>query len=131
VVGAEWLVKGASKLAIAIDIFPLVIGLTVVAFGTSAPELAVSLSTAAWSGQADIAVGNVIGSNICNVLLILGLSALITPLVVTQQLVRLDVPLMIGVSIVLYGLALGGQLARWAGLLLFAGSLIYTLSSLP
>lgn len=126
VVGAEWLVKGASKLATAAGISPLVIGLTVVAFGTSAPELAVSVN-AAWSGQADIAVGNVLGSNICNVLLILGLSALITPLVVTQQLVRLDVPLMIGASILLYGLALNGQLAPWEGLLLFLGSLAYTL----
>jgi cation:H+ antiporter len=126
VVGAEWLVKGASQLATVAGISPLVIGLTVVAFGTSAPELAVSVN-ASWSGQADIAVGNVLGSNICNVLLILGLSALITPLVVTQQLIRLDVPLMIGTSIVLYGLAFNGQLARWEGLLLFAGSLVYTL----
>lgn len=126
VVGAEWLVKGASKLASAAGISPLVIGLTVVAFGTSAPELAVSVN-AAWNGQADIAMGNVLGSNICNVLLILGLSALITPLVVTHQLIRLDVPLMIGASVVLYGLAFNGQLTRWEGLLLFMGSLAYTL----
>lgn len=124
-VGAEWLVKGASTLAMAVGISPLVIGLTVVAFGTSAPELAVSVS-AAWSGQADIAVGNVVGSNICNVLLVLGLSALVAPLVVTPRLIRLDVPLMIGVSILLYGLALDGRLGRWEGLLLFAGSIIYT-----
>lgn len=124
-VGAEWLVKGASTLAIAVGISPLVIGLTVVAFGTSAPELAVSMS-AAWSGQADIAVGNVVGSNICNVLLVLGLSALVAPLVVTPQLIRLDVPLMIGASILLYGLALNGQLVRWEGLLLFTLSVLYT-----
>ncbi len=97
VLGAEILVRGASRLAAAAGISPLVIGLTVVAFGTSTPELAVSVR-AAISGQADIALGNVVGSNIFNVLFILGLSALITPLVVAQQVVRLDVPIMIGVS---------------------------------
>ena len=95
--GAEFLVKGASKLAATVGIPPLVIGLTVVAFGTSAPELGVSLH-ASLTGQADIALGNVVGSNICNVLLILGISALIAPLSVAQQIVRLDVPIMIGVS---------------------------------
>jgi cation:H+ antiporter len=123
--GAEWLVKGASRLAASVNISPLVIGLTVVAFGTSAPEMAVSVH-AAWNGQPDIALGNVVGSNICNVLLVLGLSALITPLVVAQRLIRVDVPLMIGASILLYLLALDGQISRLDGLLLFTGILAYT-----
>lgn len=98
VVGAEALVRGASRLAAFLGISPLVIGLTVVAFGTSSPELAVSIKSAL-SEQASIAVGNVVGSNIFNVLFILGLSALIVPLVVSRQLVRLDVPLMIALSV--------------------------------
>lgn len=98
-------------------ISPLVIGLTVVAFGTSSPELAVSLG-AAWMGQPDLAVGNVVGSNIFNVLLILGLSAAIIPLAVAQQLVRVDVPLMIGVSVLLYVVAADGRIGRGEGALL-------------
>lgn len=93
-IGTEALVRGVSHLATVLDISPLVIGLTVVAFGTSAPKLAASVK-AALSDQAGIAVGNVIGSNAFNVLFILGLSALIVPLFVSQQLVRLDVSLMI------------------------------------
>ncbi len=91
VLGAELLVRGASRLAAVAGISPLVIGLTVVAFGTSAPELAVTVGSA-YAGQADVAIGNVVGSNIFNVLFILGISALIVRLVVAQQLVRLDVP---------------------------------------
>ena len=91
--------RGASRLATVFGISPLVIGLTVVAFGTSSPELAVRLK-AALTEQASIAVGNVVGSNIFNVLFILGLSALIVPLVVSQQLVRVDVPLMIALSVI-------------------------------
>jgi cation:H+ antiporter len=125
VVGAELLVRGASRLAAAVGISPLVVGLTVVAFGTSAPELAVSVQSAL-SGQADLALGNVVGSNIFNVLFILGLSALITPLVVSQQLVRLDVPVMIGVSVLLLLLSLDGVIGRWEGGLLFAGIVAYT-----
>lgn len=129
VVGAKALVRGAAQLAAALGISPLVIGLTVVAYGTSSPELAVSVK-AALSGQADIALGNVVGSNILNVLFILGVSALITPLSVSQQLVRLDVPLMIGVSFLLLILALDGQLSRLDGALLFAGIVIYTVWSI-
>ena len=119
VAGAELLVRGASRLAAALGISPLVIGLTVVAFGTSAPELAVSLQST-FNGQPDLAVGNVVGSNILNVLLILGLSALITPLVVSQQLVRLDVPIMIGASVLVWVLALDGAIGQLEGGLLFA-----------
>ena len=129
VAGAEWLVRGASRLAASCGVSPLVVGLTVVAFGTSAPELAVSVSSAL-AGNPDIAVGNVVGSNILNVLFILGLAALITPLVVAQQLVRLDVPLLIGVSLLMYGLALDGRVGRLDGLLLFAGVVAYTVFSI-
>jgi len=126
VAGAEVLVKGASRLAAGFRISPLVIGLTVVAFGTSAPELAVSTG-AALSGQGDIALGNVLGSNIFNVLFILGLSALIAPLVVSRQLIRLDVPIMIGASLLVILLALDGSLGRFDGILLFALIIAYTL----
>lgn len=125
ILGADLIVRGASRLAAAIGISPLVIGLTVVAFGTSSPELAVSLK-ASLSGEPDIALGNVVGSNIFNVLFILGLSALITPLTVAQQLVRLDVPLVIVISILLLVLAFDGHIGRLDGLLLFSGLLVYT-----
>ncbi|MBK8992030.1 MAG: hypothetical protein IPM40_10230 [Gammaproteobacteria bacterium] len=98
VLGAELLIRGSSRLAAAAGMPSLVIGLTVVAFGTSAPELAVSVGSTL-GGSPDIALGNVVGSNIFNVLLILGLSALIAPLTVSAQLVRFDVPVLIGVSL--------------------------------
>ncbi|PKM31975.1 MAG: sodium:calcium antiporter [Gammaproteobacteria bacterium HGW-Gammaproteobacteria-11] len=125
VVGAELLVKGAARVAASFRISPLVIGLTVVAFGTSAPEMAVSVN-ASVSGQGDIALGNVVGSNIFNVLFILGLSALIAPLVVSRQLIRLDVPIMIGASLLVLLLALDGRLGRLDGALLFVLILAYT-----
>jgi cation:H+ antiporter len=125
VLGAEWLVKGASRLAAAFGISPLVIGLTVVAYGTSAPEMAVSVKSAL-AGQADIAVGNVVGSNIFNVLFILAISAIITPLVVSSQLIRLDVPIMIGLSFLTLILAADGSIGRLDGALLFAGAIAYT-----
>ncbi len=125
VLGAEILVTGASRLAAALGLSPLVIGLTIVAYGTSAPELAVSVK-ASWAGEAGLAISNVVGSNICNVLLILGLSAVITPLVVAQQIIRLDVPIMIGVSLLLLLLGLDGNINRWEGLLLVAGAIGYT-----
>lgn len=116
VAGAELLVRGASKLALSLGISPLVVGLTVVAFGTSSPEMAVSVQSA-WSGQVDIALGNVVGSNIFNVLFILGAAALITPLLVHQQLIRQEVPVMIGASLLLWALAADGGISRWDGLL--------------
>jgi len=126
VVGAEALVRGAARLASRFGIPPLIIGLTVVAFGTSAPETAVSVQ-AALNGSGDIAIGNVVGSNIANVLLILGMTALVAPLVVSRQLIRLDVPIMIGASLVTFGLAWDGQLSRIDGALLFAAVVAYTL----
>jgi len=125
VAGAELLVRGASKLALSFGISPLVVGLTVVAFGTSAPELAVSVQSA-WSGQVDIALGNVVGSNIFNVLFILGASALIVPLVVHQQIIRQEVPVMIGASLLLWALAADGGISRWEGLLLASLVVGYT-----
>jgi len=123
--GGECLVRGASALATAVRISPLVIGLTVVAFGTSAPELAVSVQSA-WSGQADLAIGNVVGSNIANVLLILGLSALMGPLVVASQLIRFDVPLMIVASVAMLVMGLDGSIDRFDGSILFGALLAYT-----
>ena len=125
VLGAEWLVKGASRLAAAVGISPLVIGLTVVAYGTSAPEMAVSVKSA-WAGQPDLAIGNVVGSNIFNVLFILGAAAVIAPLLVSSQLIRLEVPIMIGTSILAVLLALDGAIGRLDGALLFAGAIAYT-----
>lgn len=124
IVGAEWLVRGASRIAAGFGVPPLIIGLTVVAFGTSAPELAVSVSSSL-AGNSDVALGNVVGSNILNVLLILGLSALICPLVVSRQLIRLDVPLMIVVSVAVFLLGLDGRIGRLEGAILFAGILAY------
>jgi cation:H+ antiporter len=124
VLGAEALVRGASRVAAALGVSPLIIGLTVVAFGTSSPELAVS-TKAAVAGAGDIAVGNVVGSNIFNVLLILGISAALVPLVVSQQLVRFDVPLMIALSVLLLILSLDGNIGRADGLIMVAGLVGY------
>jgi cation:H+ antiporter len=122
VAGGELLVRGAARLAARLRVSPLVIGLTVVAFGTSSPELAVSIQ-AGLGGQVDIAVGNVIGSNIFNILFILGLSAVIVPLVVSEQLVRLDVPIMVATSFALLLLGMDGVISRFeAGFL--ASSLV-------
>jgi cation:H+ antiporter len=117
VVGGELLVRGASALAALLRISPLVIGLTVVAFGTSAPELAVSVQ-AAHAGSGDLAVGNLVGSNIANVLLILGLAAVVAPVTVSSKLVQFDVPLMIGASLLLLLFGLNGAIQLWEGILL-------------
>lgn len=127
VAGAETLVRGAAAIAHRFHISPLVVGLTVVAYGTSAPEMAVSVA-AALGGRADLALGNVVGSNIFNVLFILGISAVITPLVVSRQLVRIDVPLMIGLSFTTMVLALDGSVGRIDGLLLVMGAIVYTVA---
>jgi cation:H+ antiporter len=124
IAGGELLVRGAARLAAGLGVSPLVIGLTVVAFGTSSPELAVSVQ-AGLSGQVDIAVGNVVGSNIFNVLFILGLSAVIVPLVVSEQLVRLDVPIMVATSILLLLLSLDGRLDRGEAAVLAAALVGY------
>jgi cation:H+ antiporter len=123
--GAEMLVKGSASLAARAGLTPLVIGLTVVAFGTSSPELAVSLK-AAFSGQGDVAVGNVVGSNILNIALILGLAAVIFPITAHLQLIKVDVPIMIVVSILLPVLLRNGVLGRIEGGVLFTGIILYT-----
>ncbi len=123
--GADLLVRGASKLALSFGLTPLVVGLTVVAFGTSAPEMAVSAG-AVLEGRTDVALGNVVGSNVFNVLFILGLSALITPLVVDIQLIRQEVPIMVGVSLLLAVLCLDHSLGFTDAALLLALMLAYT-----
>ncbi len=125
VIGAEALVRGSSKLATILGISPLIIGLTIVAFGTSSPEMAVSIQSS-FAGQADIALGNAVGSNIFNVLFVLGISALASPLIVARQLVRLDVPIMIGVSFLLLLFGLDGKINQSDGVILFSGILAYT-----
>jgi cation:H+ antiporter len=125
IAGAELLVRGASRLALSFGISPLVVGLTVVAFGTSAPEMAVSTG-AVLNGQTDIAVGNVVGSNIFNVLFILGVSALITPLVVNIQLIRQEAPILIGASLLLLALGLDGRLGFVDGAILAVMMITYT-----
>lgn len=126
VLGAEALVRGASRIALAARLSPLAIGLTIVAFGTSAPELAVSVK-ASLGGQAAVAVGNVIGSNTMNVLAILGLASLITPLAVSSQLVRLDIPVMVAVSGLAWLLALDSKISRIEGGMLVLLFVSYTL----
>mgnify|MGYP005841125637 CR=1 FL=1 len=127
--GAELLVRGAAALALAAGISPLVIGLTVVAYGTSAPELAVTVLSA-WDGQADIALGNVVGSNIFNVLVILGLTSVVAPVAVASQLVRREVPIMVGVSLLALVMALDGRVGRIDGVLLATGIVAYTVLSI-
>jgi cation:H+ antiporter len=123
--GAELLVRGASRLATAMGVSPLVVGLTVVAYGTGSPELAISLQ-AAFTDKVQVAYGNVVGSNIFNVLFVLGSSALVAPLVVNSQLVRREVPLMVAVSAVVLLMGLDGAISRIEGLLLLAGGVAYT-----
>ncbi|MBX8535637.1 calcium/sodium antiporter [Pseudomonas cichorii] len=116
-IGAELSVRAAVRLASILRIRPLIIGLTVVALGSSAPQMAVSLQ-AAFSDSTDIAVGSVIGSNIFNVLVILGLCALIIPLRVARQVLRIDIPLMIGASLLVIGLSWNGEFSKLDGVLL-------------
>ncbi len=127
--GAHLFVRGASGLAVSFGVSPLVIGLTVVAYGTSAPELAVSLR-ASMAQASDVAIGNVVGSNIYNIVLILGLASLAVPLSVSRQLLIRDVPLMIGLSIVLVLMSADGRIQRIEGVLLAAACAAYTTYSL-
>lgn len=117
ILGGEWLVRGASRLASLLGVPPVVIGLSVVAFGTSAPELAVSILSA-YRGQPDIAVGNVVGSNIVNILLILGLSAVVAPLTVNIRLIKIEVPMMIGTALLFFALGYDGKITRADGAVL-------------
>lgn len=123
--GAEGLVRGSASLALRAGVTPLVVGLTVVAFGTSSPEMVVS-TKAAWLGQGSIALGNVVGSNIFNVAVILGLSALVRPLKVNVQLIRFDLPVMIAVSLLAFFMFRDGHLSRAESALLFLAVVVYT-----
>jgi cation:H+ antiporter len=125
VTGGHALVSGSAAIARRFGLSPLVVGLTVVAWGTSAPELAVSLG-AVLRGQGDMALGNVVGSNIINIFGVLGLSALITPLVVSRRLVWRDVPIMVVLSFAVYLLGANGHLGRVEGAVLFAAGVVYT-----
>lgn len=118
--GAEWLIEGASRLALEYGIRPVVIGLTVVALGTSMPEFVVNLF-AAYSNESNLALGNIIGSNICNVALILGASALVLPLIVAPQMLRKEYPMMMGAMVLFYVLALDGRINQIDGFILVVG----------
>ncbi len=124
--GADVLIRGASAIARRLGISPLLVGLTIVSLGTSAPEVAVSV-TSAYHGEADMALGNVLGSNIFNILAILGSSALVAPLIVQRQLIRFDVPVMIMAALATFLLALDGTLDAFDGTLLLSGLMFYTL----
>ena len=129
IAGGEALVRGASTLAARAGISPLVIGLVVVSAATSAPELAVTID-AVLSGEPDLALGNVVGSNIVNILLILGISALVMPLVIKRQLVRFDIPVMVGLSILLVVVSLDGRISVLDGVLLLAGVIGHAVMSI-
>ncbi len=123
-VGAEGLIRGSSNLAIKMGITPLVVGLTVVAFGTSTPELVVSLK-AALIGNSSISLGNVVGSNIANIALILGVAALIRPLDVHAKVIMREIPIMIGISVLLFLLLMDGELGLFDGLVFVFGLITY------
>ena len=122
--GAEWLVGGSSKLALKVGVSPLVIGLTVVALGTSAPELAVCLRLN-FEGRPDAAIGNIVGSNICNILLILGFSSLIRPLKVHRQIIRKELPILLIVSFALILMLINQEVAKWGGSCFIAQELLF------
>ncbi|MBQ3134750.1 MAG: calcium/sodium antiporter [Oscillospiraceae bacterium] len=125
--GADWFVEGSSGIADRFGIPQLVIGLTIVAMGTSAPEAAVSI-TAALKGTADIAIGNVVGSNIMNVLIILGLAAAITPIAVAKSTVRYEIPFMLVITLLLMGMGyMGGTVNLWEGIVLWVLFIAYLL----
>lgn len=128
-IGAGWLVKGSTEIALKANVSHLVIGLTIVAFGTSAPELVVSIN-ASLTGQGDIAIGNIVGSNIFNIAVILGISAVIHPLQAKRQLTRIDIPLLILATIVLTVLFWNGTLNRLEGSIFLIGIILYTTFSL-
>lgn len=133
--GAEWLVKGASEIALKLGVSPLIVGLTVVAFGTSAPELLVCLD-ANKGGYSGIALGNVIGSNICNIALVLGVASLIRPIDIHKQIIKREIPILVIATLVFITMLLGlstdagkPALVRWEGGVLVVGIVIYVTSS--
>lgn len=129
VLGGEALVRGASTLAAKVGLSPLIIGLVVVSAATSAPEFAVTVG-AVIDGEPDLAVGNVVGSNIVNILLILGISAIISPLVIKRQIVRFDIPVMVGLTILLVAVSLDGKISLFDGVLLLGVLMLHTIVSI-
>ena len=129
ILGADFLLRGAARLAAAFGISPLAIGLTIVAIGTASPEIAVSLQ-AAVSGQGDLTLGNVLGSNIFNILFILGITAIVAPIVIAEQLIRMDAPIMLGVSLLALGLASDGNIGIFDSLVLLSCLIGYTVFAL-
>jgi cation:H+ antiporter len=123
--GAEYLVRGAVNLARRLNVSQMLIGMTIVAYGTTAPELVVSLQ-AALSGQPGISVGNVVGSNIANILLILGTSAVIFPIVIDRGALYRDSAVLMGSSLLFVALALSGTIERWQGVLMFAALIVFS-----
>jgi cation:H+ antiporter len=129
VAGAEILVRGSVGTALRFGLTPLLIGLTIVAFGTSAPELVVSIQ-AAYSGSDDIALGNIIGSNISNIALILGVAALIQPLKVQASIIRKDVPILLGTSLLMVFFLHDGVISQLEGIFFFTGVVVFTVASI-
>jgi len=124
--GAEWLVKGSASVALKFGVSPLVVGLTVVAFGTSAPELLVCLhANLNLDGGGDIAIGNIVGSNICNILMVLGISAMVFPLTIHEQIIKREMNILLIASLVFVAMAYGGFIEQIEGILLFIGILVY------
>lgn len=123
--GASWLVRGSSSLAKELGIKPVVIGLTVVAFGTSTPEIFVSIVSSI-QGKGMIAVGNAVGSNICNIALVLGITALFSPIPIARSIIKYDIPIMLGISLYLLVISFDSQISRFNGFTLFSGIIIYT-----
>ena len=128
-IGGDALVRGGAGLGLRWGLSPLVVGLTIVAFGTGSPELVVALD-AALRGYGDVAIGNVVGSNICNIGLILGIAALIRPMKVESKVVRFDAPIALGVTVLLILMLYDGGLSRLEGAVLFAGIVAYTVFTL-
>jgi len=122
--GGNWLVNGGVSIAKKLGISKLIIGLTIVAYGTSTPELAASIAAA--GTHTDLILGNVVGSNISNIGMVIGISAILLPLVASRTALRKEVPIMIGVSILLVGLSIDGQISQYDGVLLIAGLIAFT-----
>lgn len=122
--GSEWIVKGAASLALSFSIHPLIIGLTIVAFATSAPELFVSL-IAAISGSSGVSLGNIIGSNVCNIGLVIGISAMIRPLKVDRKIIYREIPYLIGTSGLFWLISMDGRIGRMDGIILLAGLALF------
>jgi len=124
VLGGDLLVKGASGIALKLNMEPMVVGLTVVSLGTSAPELIVSINSAL-AGNPDIAMGNVVGSNIANLGLVLAITALVFPIAVDRKVLNTDWPVMVGFTSLVFIFGLDNQLGRWEGLVLILGLVVY------